>query len=475
MHIITDARRIDDMSAQALELTRTKRPPAPQPHVSALGPIALYRALRANAITAWRAEAYEEPYLADRNLLGGYVLINDPDLIRHVLVDNAANYPKDALQLEKLTPAVGRGLLTAEPESWRLQRRTVAPLFQPAALAGYLAPMAASIDEMLERWEGYARSGAAIDIAGEMTALTYDIISRTVFSHEIETPAEAMGEAITTYFEALGRIDLWDVLPLPRWLPRPAFLRAKPAQGIFREEVGRLLERRRARLAAGETLPDDLVTRLMQARDPESGAPLSDAVIHDNLVTFIGAGHETTANALSWTLFLLSEFPEADACVAAEAAALSATPDAEGIARLTGTRMILEEAMRLYPPVPFLSRGVMARDRIADVEVTPATRIIIAPWVLHRHRRLWIDADLFRPERFAPEHRGQISRFAYLPFGAGARICVGMGFAMQEALLALAMITRRFRLTLAAGAQVFPFARMTLRPLNGLPMRITAR
>src|SRR3954466_15137982 len=453
----------------------SKRPPAPEPRVAALGPLALYRALRTNAITAWRAEAYEEPYLADRNMLGGYVLLNEPDLIRHVLVENAGNYPKDALQLDKLTPAVGRGLLTAELESWRLQRRTVAPLFQPAGVAGYLAPMAASVEEMLTRWEGRARSGAVVDIAREMTALTYDIISRTVFSHEIETPAEVMGEAITTYFEALGRIDLWDVLPLPRWLPRPAFIRAKPARRIFREEVGRLLERRRARLTAGGAVPDDLVTRLMQARDPETGAPLSDVVIHDNLVTFIAAGHETTANALAWTLFLLSEFPEADARVAAEASSLGEAANAGDIERLTGTRMILEESMRLYPPVPFLSRGVAAPDRIGEVDVTPGTRIIIAPWVLHRHRKLWADPDLFIPERFAPEKRGKISRFAYLPFGAGARICVGMGFAMQEALLALAMIARRFRLTLAEDANVYPFARMTLRPLNGLPMRITMR
>ena len=149
-------------------------------------------------------------------------------------------------------------------------------------------------------------------------------------------------------------------------------------------------------------------------------------------------------------------------CVAAEAAALGAAPDADDLERLTGTRMILEESMRLYPPVPFLSRGVVARDRIGDVEVTPGTRIIIAPWVLHRHRKLWAEPDLFRPERFAPENRGKISRFAYLPFGAGARICVGMGFAMQEMLLSLVMIARRFRVTLAEGAQVFPFARMTL-------------
>ena len=455
-----------------LSATTARRPPAPEPRTVPLGPLGLYRALRANAITAWRAEAYEEPIIADRNMLGGYVLLNDPDLIRHVLVDNAANYPKDRLQLEKLTPAVGKGLLTADSDSWRLQRRVVAPLFQPTAIERYLAPMAASIEEMLARWESHAQSGAAIDVAREMTALTYDIISRTVFSHEIETPAEVMGAAITTYFEALGRIDLWDVLPLPRFLPRPAFIRARPAQKIFRDEVRRMLHRRRARIGESLGVPDDLVTRLIEARDPESGEPLSDAVIHDNLVTFIGAGHETTANALSWTLFLLSEFPDADARVAAEAREAPAQDD---LARLTATRMILGESMRLYPPVPFMSRGVVAPDRLGDLEVTPNTRVIIAPWVLHRHRKLYQNADLFRPERFAPERRAHIPRFAYLPFGAGARICVGAAFAMQEMLLALSMIARRFRLTLAEGAQVMPLARMTLRPMHGLPMRVTRR
>src|SRR6266850_2768063 len=313
----------------ALSTTTDRRPPAPEPRVHRLGPLALYRALRTNSVTAWRAAAYEEPYIADRNMLGGYVLLNDPDLIRRVLIDNAANYPKDGLQLEKLTPAVGRGLLTSEAESWRLQRRTVAPLFQPQAVAGYLAPMAASVEQMLARWERHAEAGGTIDVAREMTALTYDIISRTVFSHEIETPAEVMGEAITRYFDALGRIDLWDVLPLPRFLPRPAFIRAKPAQKIFREEVQRLFDSRRARVAAGDAVPDDLVTRLIAARDPETGAPLADAVIHDNLVTFIGAGHETTANALAWTLFLMSQFPDADARLSAEAKSMSGVPAAD--------------------------------------------------------------------------------------------------------------------------------------------------
>jgi len=431
--------------------------------------------LRANSISAWRAEAYEEPSIADRNMLGGYILLNEPDLIRRVFIDNAANYPKDGLQLEKLTPAVGRGLLTAEPESWRLQRRTVAPLFQPLPVERYLAPMAASLEEMLTRWDGHAAAGTIVDVAREMTALTYDIISRTVFSHEIETPADVMGEAITTYFDALGRIDLWDVLPLPRWLPRPAFIKARPAQKIFREEVRRMLDRRRARIAAGKPVPSDLVARLIEARDPDTGEPLSDTVIHDNLVTFIGAGHETTANALAWTLFLLSEFPDADARLAAEAKSVSEAPAADELARLNDTRMILEETLRLYPPVPLMSREALAHDCLGDAEVRPGTRVIIAPWVLHRHRKLWPDADLFIPERFAPENRAKIPRFAYLPFGAGARICVGMTFAMQEMLLALAMIARRFRVRLVKGSTVMPLARMTLRPMHGLPMRTLRR
>jgi cytochrome P450 len=463
------------MPTMEVSVPERRRPPAPQPRDGRLGPLRLYRALRKNAITAWRADAFEEPYIADRNQLGGFVLLNEPDLIRHVLIDNAANYPKDALQLEKLTPAVGRGLLTSDGADWRLQRRTVAPLFQPAAVASYQASMAACVDATLARFEAHVESRTVVDIAREMTVLTYDIISRTVFSHEIETSPEVMGAAITAYFDALGRIDLWDVLPLPHWLPRPAFIRARPALKIFRDEVGRLFARRRARMAAGEAVPDDLVTRLIAARDPETGTPLSDSVVHDNLVTFIGAGHETTANALAWTLFLLSEFPDADARVAAEAKSVNAVPGADDLARLSGTRMILEEAMRLYPPVPFMSRGAIGRDRLGDVTVVAGTRIIIAPWVLHRHRKLWPDADLFDPERFSPERRAAIPRFAYLPFGAGARICVGAGFAMQEALLALTMIARRFRLSLADGAQVMPFARMTLRPMNGLPMRIALR
>ena len=458
------------------EIGLARRPPAPMPRAGALGPIGLYRALRRNGVEAWREEAFEEPYVADRNQLGGFVLLNDPDLIRYVLIDNAANYPKDDLQLEKLTPAVGRGLLTADGESWRLQRRTVAALFQPQAVAAYIAPMQVSVDAMLTRWAAHARRGETIDIAREMTALTYDIISRTVFSNEIETPPDVMGEAITTYFEALGRIDLWDVLPLPRWLPRPAFIRARPAQKIFRDEVLRLFEQRRARMVARQAVPDDLVTRLINARDPETGAPLSDSVIHDNLVTFIGAGHETTANALTWTLYLLSQAPDWRARVEAEIDAQfdPAAPEAAGEA-LPVTKAVVEEAMRLYPPAAMLSREAIGPDVLAGRRIPAGTVVTISPFLLHRHRLLWRDPDAFDPERFLGANRDSVDRFAYIPFGAGPRVCIGMGFAMIELMIVLGHLLKAYRFDLAPGHPVAPVARITLRPKDGMKMILRRR
>jgi cytochrome P450 len=336
--------------------------------------------------------------------------------------------------------------------------------------------MVEAVAAVRDRWET-AAEGTVLDAAREMTALTYEIISRTVFSDEIETGADVMSAAITRFFDTHGRINLWDIVKLPGWMPNPPQWRVRSATRVFRQEVRRLLERRRSRQAAGQPVPNDLVTLLAAARDPETGAALSEETIHDNLVTFIGAGHETTANALGWTLFLLSEYPWAFDRMAQEVDAVLAgrTPTIDDVARLNVTRMTLEEAMRLYPPVPFLSREAAGPDRIDDVDITPGSLIVVAPWLVHRHRLLWREPELFEPERFAPERRPNISRFAYLPFGIGSRVCIGAGFAMQEALVALAMIVQRFRPRLLPGAYVQPIARITLRPARGLPMRMERR
>jgi len=460
-----------------LPLRDRRRPLAPQPPRGKLGWLAFYRGPRNNPITTWGERVYQEPIIAERGLLGPVVIVNRPDAIRHVSLDNAQNYPKDALQLGKLGPALGRGLLTSQSDEWRFQRRTVAPLFQPSSVGAYLPLMVEAVAPMLQRWETAADDGTVLDAAREMTALTYDIISRTVFSNEIETCADVMSAAITRFFDTHGRVNLWDIVKLPAWLPHPVEWRVRPATRVFRQEVRRLLEQRRVRQDEGQPVPNDLVTLLAAARDPESGAALSEETIHDNLVTFIGAGHETTANALGWTLFLLSEYPWAFDRMAQEVDAVLAgrPPTVDDIARLTVTRMTLEEAMRLYPPVPFLSREAAGPDRIDGVDIAPGTLVIVAPWLVHRHRLLWREPDLFEPERFAPERRAKISRFAYFPFGIGSRVCIGAGFAMQEALVALAMIVQRFRPRLLAGAYVEPVARITLRPARRLPMRIERR
>ena len=462
-------------ASSPLRFRHRRPPPAPTPSRDKLGLLASYRALRSDGLSVLPADAYESAVDVQRGLLGGVALVSDPDAIRRVLLDNAANYRKDDLQLAKLEPALGHSLLTIEGADWKFQRRAVAPLFQPQTVVNYLPEMISAVTAMLDRWD--TAGGGARDVAHEMTALTYDVISRTVFSGEIETSAEVMSAAVTRYFEILGRIDLWDIMNLPRWLWRPARWRVRPALRIFRGEVRRLLDRRRSDRDAGRRMPPDVVTLLLDARDSETGAALSDDVIHDNLVTFIGAGHETTANALTWTLFLLSEFPSEFDRLAAEVDAVAGrkTPTADDISRLATVRMIAEESMRLYPPVPYISRQAVAADVLGGKTVRPNTRVVISPWIVHRHRALWELPDLFEPERFAPERRHLIPRFAYLPFGAGPRICLGAAFAMQEIVVALAMIAQRFRPRLAEGAKIEPVARITLRPAHGMPMWIERR
>src|SRR5215468_3566155 len=232
-----------------LPLRDRRRPSAPIPLTRRLGPLRYYRALRTNPITTWHQDAFEMPVLVYRGPVGDMAVVNTPDAIRRVFLDNVGNYRKDPLQLEKLEPGLGCGLLTTEGEDWKFQRRTLAPLFQPQAVADYLPDMIGAVRDRLARFETAAAEGATIDMAAEMTALTYEIISQTVFSSELQTSAEVMRAAISHYFAVLGRIDLWDFLKVPVWLPRPALWRVRSSTKVFRNEVHRLLEQRRARAA----------------------------------------------------------------------------------------------------------------------------------------------------------------------------------------------------------------------------------
>jgi cytochrome P450 len=458
------------------ETLSAKRPAAPVPRRKPVSFLRVLWELRQNPIAAFGEGAYRLPLVHLTSRIRDFLLVNEPGAIRHVLLDNAANYIKSD-QVQRLTrPALGNGLLNAEGASWRFQRRTAAPMFQMRHVANFGPTMADAAAGMLARWDKLP-SGALIDVADEMMRLTYDIISRTVFSGNVTMDYARMSKALLTYLETLGRIDMLGLLGLPRWVPTPDRLRAEPALRYFRREMEGLIERRKALLERdAAAAPNDLLTLLLQAHDPEGGALFSAHEVFDNAMTFVFAGHETTANALAWTLYLLSQFPDADSRLAREVAGVGEAQMTSGaLPALPFTSAVLEEAMRLYPPAPFISREAVAADVVGGVAIKPRTSVLISTWILHRHRLLWERPDEFDPTRFLPGQRENVRRFAYLPFGAGPRICIGMGFAMQEAMILLATITRRYRMELAPGEEVHPLARITLRPKGGLKMRLWRR
>ncbi|MGZ6006824.1 MAG: cytochrome P450 [Rhizomicrobium sp.] len=458
------------------ETLTVRRPAAPVPRKNPVSFLRVLWELRQNPIAAFGEGAYRLPLIHLKSRIRDFLLVNEPESIKHVLLDNVGNYIKSD-QVQRLTqPALGNGLLNAEGASWRFQRRTAAPMFQMRHVASFGPVMAAATADMLARWDALP-DGTMIDAADEMMRLTYDIICRTVFSGDVTMDYGRMSKAILVYLETLGRIDMLGLLGLPRWVPTPDRVRAAPALRYFRREMEGLIERRKALIARdADSAPNDLLTLLLTAHDPEGGTLFSDREVFDNVMTFVFAGHETTANALAWTLYLLSQFPDADAQVAAEVRGVDGARIASGdLPELPFTRAVLEESMRLYPPAPFVSREAVAGDTVGGIAIRPRTSVLISTWILHRHRLLWERPDEFDPARFLPGQRERIHRFAYLPFGAGPRICIGMGFAMQEAMVVLAAITRRYRLELEPGHEVHPLARITLRPEGGLKMRLCRR
>ncbi len=447
---------------------RAYRPPAPIPHTERLGAIGLLRQLRANPAAAWGVWHFEEPHVAARTVLGDTVVLSDPAAVRQVLVDNAANYPKDDLQRRILKPGLGEGLLTAEGDTWRRVRRTLAPLFTPRMVDGFADTMLARAEKASSRIAAIP-AGSEVDVSAEMTRVTFDILSGTLFSDGIVSDADRFAEAVTRYFETAGRLDPLDALGMPDWIPRLSWFTRRQAVSFFEEEVARIIARRKEEIVAG-TAPHDLLTLLINAADPETGIGLTDEEVGANIVTFVTAGHETTANALGWTLFLLAKHPEARARAEAEAATAGTYPLAEWPDKLPFVRAVIEEAMRLYPPAATLTRRAEGADRIGDLAIPRGALVVISPYVIHRHRKLWTDPDLFRPERFLPGERESIDRFQFIPFGAGPRICIGLRFAMLEAVIVLTTLLRTVRLDWPARQAVRPVQRVTLRPEPGLRM-----
>jgi cytochrome P450 len=449
-------------------------PPYPRRPQRPRGSFSTLLALQRNPIEVWWEGDFERPVSIGQTIFGLRGAAHDPAAVRRIFLDNSANYRKDDLQLRILRPGLGNGLLTAEGEDWRVQRRALAPLFSPRQTAEF-APAVhrvgrAAIERMSRR-----RDGAVADVGAVMSRLALEVLEQTLFSQGLGREPSAFQRAVSSYFETIGRIDPLDLLGAPDFVPRLRRRRGRTALEFFDSAVDAIIEKRRVLLSQGAEAPRDLLTQLMSAKDPENGRPIAEADVRANIVTFINAGHETTANALTWTLFLLSQSPEwreraeADADQAFDADQSVATERCEIL------RAVFEEALRLYPPAAMLARQAIADDELAGVHIPAGAVITISPYVLHRRKGLWDHPDAFDPSRFLGERRDQIDRFAYIPFGAGPRVCIGMAFAMQEGIILLAHFLRAFRFSLVEGHPVMPLQRVTLRPRNGMKMHVKKR
>lgn len=446
--------------------------PAPPPRSQPLGFIALLRVLASNPLEAWTTAHFEEPIVMGGLSIGRAAVVSDPGAIRRVLLENWENYQKDWLQRRVLSAGLTDGLLTAESNQWRIQRRALASLFARKSVIGFSAAMVEAANALVERLR--RQQGQIVDIAVEATRVTLEVLERTIFSDGFGRDPEQIRVAMKRYFETIGEIDPLDVLGIPQFVPRPKRWKLRSTLRFFESTIDEIIAARRALLAnERERAPRDILTLLLEAVDPQSGRGLTKSELRANILTFIAAGHETTANAITWSLFLLSQSREWRARVQTEAdRELNGNVDAD---RLIETRAVIEEAIRLYPPIGAISRQALAADELAGQPIKRGTMVVIAPYVLHRHRALWTKPLVFDPSRFLPGAREAIDRFAYLPFGVGPRICIGATFAMQEAAIVLASVMRNFNLELTPGHAVWPVQKVTLRPRGGLPMLVSPR
>jgi cytochrome P450 len=459
--------------AEAYDLPVARKPlvpPSPPRASETMGVFGRMRMMRQSAIGTWAQRAYEEDIIQGRFFGRSSFIVNSPDAIRHVLVDNYENYTRTPTGIRVLRPVLGQGVLIAEGKAWKHQRRTLAPAFTPRAVTLLVPHMIEVADETIARLK--QDCGGPVDLREIMQHMTLEIAGRTMFSFGMSQHGTTLRDFVLEYGTNLARPHFLDLL-LPLSWPSPQdFSRAR-----FRKRwtafIAMLMAERRAAGKPEGAPPRDLFDLMGDARDPETGKAFSDEQLGDEVATMILAGHETTATALFWSLYLLALDPATQDEVAAEVKGLTADSVAD-IERLRFTRAVIDETMRLYPPAFVIARAAYAPDTVAGRAVRANDIIMIAPWILHRHERLWRDPNSFIPQRFLPPNPPP-DRFAYLPFGAGPRVCIGAQFALVEATLALARLIRAFRIELLDKAPVMPMGVVTTQPDRSPMFAITPR
>jgi len=392
----------------------------------------------------------------------GYIA-NHPDLVHELLVTHADKTHKSRGLKRALDPILGTGLFTNDGDFWKRQRKLVQPAFHTKRIGAYAQTMVEYAEDAVRSW----RAGEIVEVDLAMNALTMRIIAKTLFDADVNAEAREVGAAVATVLEDVNE-RLNQVIPLPRWVPTRQNRRFYAAVDRLDRLIQRFIDERRR--SGGDK--GDLLSMLLMARDADDGGIMTDKQVRDEAMTLFGAGHETTAVAMTWTWYLLSQHPEIEAKLHAELDAVLAgrAPARADLAHLTYTEMVLKESMRLYPPAFTVTREVTAPFTLGGYDFKPGMVIMVNIYGIHRDARFFPDPDRFDPERFAPENEKRLPKYAYLPFGGGPRICIGNAFAMMEAALLLATIAQRWTLRLAPDQIVEPARRFTIRPKYGMKM-----
>ncbi len=443
-------------------------PPSPPRAAASMGAIRRIAMLRKSAIGVWGQRAYEDDIIKGRFFGRASYILNTPETIRHVLVENYENYARTPVGIRVLRPMLGDGLLMAEGKPWKHQRRTLAPAFTPRAVTTLIPHMLSATEEAIAELREV--TDRPVDLREALQRMTLEIAGRTMFSFDMGNLGQRLRDFVIEYGSTLAHPHLFDML-LPLSWPSPQDFARRRFRKRWTRFVSELIAARRAAGKAEGAPPRDLFDLMVAARDPETGEAFDDDMLGDEVATMILAGHETTATALFWALYVLALDPSTQDRLAAEAEAAGDTQD---ITRLPFTRAVIDETMRLYPPAYLVARAAAGPDIVAGHQVNARDVILIAPWLLHRHEKLWTDPNAFKPERFLPGAPPP-DRFAYMPFGAGPRICVGAHFAIVEAVLALARIVGAFRISLDDDTPVIPIGVVTTQPDHSPEFRIERR
>ncbi|MEM0923764.1 MAG: cytochrome P450 [Pseudomonadota bacterium] len=455
----------------ALDADRNATDPVGVTHPEApLGFWRSYRTARRNVLELIPRQAFEQPVLTGGKGRG-WIMLMEPAALERVLKTNEPNYPKSRVVQRLLSPRRGSNLVIAEGAEWRWQRRAMSPMFRANAILENAQIFSDAAEAAARRLEGAGE--APFDVYPLMTGATCDVICDLALSGRDAIDREGLADSVETFVANIARLSLFDLIGVPNWVPRPGMLLARTK--VDMDQVTDAMIARR--VSEGPRTPPDFVDMLIAAEDPETGQRLSAVDQRNNLLGFLFAGHETTALALTWALYLLALDRAAQEKAAAEARAVLGGRAAEGrdCASLPYARQVIEETLRLYPPAGFLTRAAREADELAGHEVRAGMTVILPIYALHRHRLLWEAPERFDPGRFAPEEVKARPRYAYLPFGGGPRICIGLAMAVMEAQIILATLLDRFEFTLPEGFEPVPRMWFTLRPGTGMPLIVRPR